>query len=129
MVGKIISGTYDIIKGVNATVWGGVESSRKVVKIGLSGADTVIGVSHALEDFSCNDHICRSLDVVGSVSSAVGMVLGNISITKHLIVVTGSVTFGCRTVRYYCKHYVTFWGCTITTGQVIKYAVKFTMKN
>src|SRR6056300_1389557 len=106
---KIIRATYDILRGVNATVWGGVQDAEKVgkiVKTGLSGADVVIGTSHALEDFGCNDYVCASLDVIGSVS----------------------ITVGCRSVRYYCKQYGTFWGCTVATGQGIKEAIKFTIK-
>lgn len=128
---KIAGATYDILRGVNATVWGGVEEAEKVgriVKTGLSGADVVVGTSHALEDFSCNDYVCGSLDVIGSVSSAVGLVLGNIPSTKHLTIITGSITVGCRSIRYYCKSYGTFWGCTVAAGQGIKEAVKFTIK-
>ena len=128
---KIFSTTYDILRGVNATVWGGVEGAEKVgkiVKTGISGADVVVGTSHALEDFSCNDVVCGTIDVVGSVSSAVGIVLGNIPATKHLTIVTGSVTVGCRSVRYYCKSYGTFWGCTVAAGQGIKKAIQFTIK-
>jgi hypothetical protein len=128
---KIIGVIYDIARGVNANIWGGVEGAEKVgkiVKTGLSGADIVIGTSHALEDFSCNDVVCGSLDVIGSVSSAVGLVLGNIPGTKHLTFITGSVTVGCRSVRYYCKTYGTFWGCTVAAGQGIKEAIKFTLK-
>ena len=128
---KIAGATYDILRGVNATVWGGVEEAEKVgriVKTGLSGADVVVGTSHALEDFSCNDYVCGSLDVIGSVSSAVGLVLGNIPSTKHLTFITGSITVGCRSIRYYCKSYGTFWGCTVAAGQGIKEAVKFTIK-
>ena len=129
---KVAGATYDILRGVNATIWGGVEEAEKVgkiVKTGLSGADVVVGTSHALEDFGCNDYVCGSLDVIGSVSSAVGLVLGNIPGTKHLTVVTGSVTVGCRSVRYYCKKYGTFWGCTVAAGQGIKEAIKFTVKH
>jgi hypothetical protein len=125
---KIVGVTVDILRGVNATVWGGVEGAEKVgkiVKTGLSGADVVIGTSHALEDFGCNDYVCCSLDIIGSVSSAVGLVLGNIPATKPLTFITGSVTLGCRSVRYYCKNYGTFWGCTVAAGQGIKEAVKF----
>ena len=125
---KIIGTTYDILRGVNATIWGGVEEAGKVgtiVKTGISGADVVIGTSHALEDFGCNDYVCGSLDVIGSVSSAVGLVLGNMPSTKSLTFITGSVTLGCRSVRYYCKNYGTFWGCTVAAGQGIKEAVKF----
>jgi len=131
-VSKIVGVTYDILRGVNATVWGGVEEAdkvNKIVKTGLSGADVVVGTSHALEDFGCQDYVCGSLDVIGSVSSAVGLVLGNIPSTKHLTRVTGSVTVGCRSIRYYCKRYGTFWGCTAATGQGIKEAVKFTVKH
>ena len=96
MFGQKITGTtLDILRGVNATVWGGVEEAEKVgqiVKTGISSADVVIGTSHALEDFSCQDYICGSLDVLGSVSSAVGLVLGNIPAIKSLTIVTGSVT-------------------------------------
>ena len=127
---KIVHLTYDTLRGVNATVWGGVEGAEKagkIVKTGLSGADVVIGTSHALEDFGCNDYVCGSLDIIGTISSTVGLVLGNYSPTKHLTVVTGSVTLGCRSIRYYCKNYGTFWGCTVAAGQGIKSAVKFTI--
>jgi hypothetical protein len=128
---KIGKATYDILRGLNSTIWGGVTESQKVgqiVKTGLSAADVVVGTSHALEDFACKDYICSSLDVIGSVSSAVGLVLGNIPSTKHLTVVTGSVTVGCRSIRYYCKKYGTVWGCTVAAGQGIKEAVKLTFK-
>ena len=128
---KITGATYDILRGVNATVWGGVEGAEeveKIVKTGISGADVVIGTSHALEDFGCNDVVCGTIDVVGSISSAVGLVLGNIPATKHLTLITGSVTVGCRSVRYYCKKYGTFWGCTVAAGQGVKEAIKFTVK-
>ena len=94
----------------------------------MSGADVVIGTSHAPEDFSCNDVVCGTIDVVGSVSSAVGLVLGHIPATKHLTLITGSVTVGCRSVRYYCKNYGTFWGCTLSAGKGVKEAIKFTVK-
>lgn len=128
---KVAGATYDILRGVNATVWGGVEGAEKVgkiIKTGISGADVVVGTSHAIEDLACKDYVCGSLDVIGSVSSAVGLVLGNIPSTKHLTLVTGSVTVGCRSIRYYCKKYGTFWGCTVAAGQGIKEAVKFTIR-
>lgn len=129
MIGKkSFTAIYDILRGVNATVWGGIEEAEKVgkiVKTGISGADVVIGTSHALEDFSCNDPICGTLDVIGSVSSAAGLVLGNISATKSLTLVTGSVTVGCRTIRYYCKNYGTFWGCTAVVGKGLQSCFKF----
>ena len=114
---KIVGATYDILRGVNATIWGGVEKSQKVgkiVKTGLSGADVVVGISHALEDFGCQDYVCASLDVIGSVSSSVGLVLGMFPSTKHLTLITGSITIGCRSVRYYCKklrHFLGLYGC------------------
>lgn len=130
-IGKIMGVSYDILRGLNITVWGGVEGAAKVgtiVKTGLSGADVVIGTSHALEDLACHDVVCTSLDVIGSVSTAVGLVIGNIPSTKHLTVITGSVTVCCRSVRYYCKQYGTFWGCTVAAGQGIKTAIRFTIK-
>lgn len=128
---KIATVTYDILRGINATVWGGAEQTEKVgkiVKTGLSGADVVIGTSHAIEDFTCNDPVCGTLDVIGSVSSAVGLVVGNIPATKHFTFLTGSVTVGCRSVRYYCKRYGTVWGCTVAAVQGAKAALKFTVK-
>jgi hypothetical protein len=128
---KIIVVSLDILNGINTTVWGGAAQAQRagnIVKTGLSTADAVIGTSHALEDFACNDPVCGTLDVVGTISSVVGLALGNIPATKHLTFVTGSVTVGCRAVRYYCKNYGTFWGCTVAAGQGIKTAIKFTIK-
>jgi hypothetical protein len=128
MVRNFLKVTYDIGRGINATVWGGVEGAEKTAKIlktGISGADVVIGTSHAFEDAACGDYICTTIDVIGSVSSAAGMVLGNIPATKHLTVVTGSVTVGCRTVRWYCKNYGTFWGCAAAAGHGLKAGSKF----
>ena len=108
---KIVGATYDILRGVNSTVWVSAKETEKVgkiVKTGISGADVVIGTSHALEDFACNDVVCGTIDVVGSVSSAVGLVLGNIPCTAHLTFITGSLTVGCRSIRYYCNNYGTF---------------------
>jgi len=81
-----------------------------------------------LEDLSCQDYVCTRLDIVDSLSTTVGLVLGNIPNTKHLTLVTGSVTLGCRSVRFYCKKYGIFWGCTVAAGQGIKEVVKFTVK-
>jgi hypothetical protein len=129
---KIVGVTYDILRGVNTTVWGGTleaEKVGKIVKTGLSGADVVIGTSHALEDLACNDKVCFTLDVIGSLSSTVGIVIGNIPSTKHLTFITGSVTVGCRSVRYYCQNYGTFWGCSVAVGQGVKKAIKFSVKS
>ena len=66
----------------------------------MPDVDVIIRTNHALKYLACNDYVCCSLDVIGSVSSAVGLVLGNLSDTKHLTSVTGSVTLGCRSVSY-----------------------------
>jgi hypothetical protein len=119
---KITVVSYDILKGINATVWGGVEGAQKVskiVKTGLSGADVIVGTSHTLEDLACQDYVCTALDIIGTISSTVGIVLGNIPATTPLTFVTGSVTIGCRTVRYYCKNYGTFWGCAVSGAKFI----------
>ena len=119
--------TKDILKGVNATVWGGAEEAKKVsdiVKGGLSGADVIIGTSHAIEDFGCKDFICGSLDVIGSISSGAGLILGNIPQTRYLTRITGTITVTCRGVRYYCKKYGTAWGCILATGEGVKTVVK-----
>ena len=124
---KIFGATYDILRGVNATVWGGVEEAEKVgkiVKTGISGADIIIGTSHTLEDASCGDFVCATFDVIGSVSSAAGLVLGNLPTTKKYTSVTGSVTVCCRTVRWYCKKYGTFWGCVTSLGDAFKIRFK-----
>lgn len=116
---KIVGATYDILCIINATVWSGVEEIkkvRKIVKTGVSAADVVVGTSNVLENFGCNDVVCVNLDVIGSVSSAVGIVLGNILAIKNLTLVTGSMIVKCRLVRYYCKKYGTFWGCTVAAG-------------
>ena len=129
---KVTTITYDILRGVNATIWEGINEAEKVgkiVKTGLSGADVIVGASHAMENFSCSDYVYCSLDVIGSVSSAVDLVLGNIPSTKHLTLVTGSVTVGCRSVRYYCKKYGTFWGCAVAAGQGIKHTIQFPIKS
>lgn len=128
---KLVGVTYDILRGVCATIWGGVEGAEKVRKMvasGLTTADVVIGTSYVLEDFSCNDVVCGTLDVVGSVSSAISLVVGNIPSTSHLTMVTGTITIACRSVRYYCKRHGTFWGCTVAAGHGIKQAIKFNVK-
>lgn len=119
---KITVVSYDILKGINATVWGGVEGAKKVSKIiktGMTGADIIVGTSHTLEDLACQDYVCTGLDIIGCVSSSVGMILGNIPATTHLTSITGSVTVGCRAVRYYCKNYGTYWGCAISGAKFI----------
>jgi hypothetical protein len=128
MVRQIFKTSIDILRGVNATVWGGVEQAEKastILKTGLAGADVVIGTSHALEDASCGDYICATIDVIGCVSTAAGVVLGNIPATKPLTVVTGSVTVSCRTIRWYCKNYGTFWGCVVAAGDGLKQGGRF----
>ena len=103
---KTVSGSYDILKGINATVWGGADSAKKVSRIakgGLSITDAAIGKSHALEDFAYQDKVCGVLDVIGSVSSGVGLVLGNIPATKFLTTVTETITVAYRSIPYYCK--------------------------
>jgi hypothetical protein len=77
---------------------------------------------------SCHDTVWASLDILGTGSTAVGLVLGNMPATKHLTVVPGSITVGCRSVRYYCKTYGTFWGFTAIAGHGIKEEIKFTIK-
>ena len=127
---KIVRANYYILRGINATVWGRVEQAEKIgkiVKSNISETDVVIGTSHALEDITCGDYVCGSLDIIGSVSSTIGLVLGNIPSTKKFTYITGSVTVKCRSVRYYCKNYGTFWSCTVAVGQGIKEAIKFTI--
>lgn len=124
--------TKDILRGVNQTVWGGAEGAKKVstsIKAGISGTDTIVGVSHAIEDFACKDYICFSLDCIGSTSSAAGIVLGNIPATKKLTTVTTAITITCRGVRYICKRYGLAWSCAVAysgTKAGSKYLVKGT---
>lgn len=42
------------------------EKVRKIVKTGFSGAERVVGTSHTLKDFGCNDMVCGTLNVIGS---------------------------------------------------------------
>ena len=131
MIKNLLKCSYDIARGINATIWGGTEEAEKVSKIlktGFSGADVVIGTSNAIEDFGCQDYVCGSLDVIGSISSTVGLVVGNIPTTKHLTLITGSITVGCRSVRYYCKKYGTVWGCTVAAGQGLTKVIRFQIK-
>jgi hypothetical protein len=124
--------TRDILRGVNQTIWGGAEGAEKVSKIvknSLTGSDAIIGTSWALEDLQCQDYVCCALDIIGSTSSAVGLVLGNIPQTKKYTTVTASITGGCRVVRLYCKNYGTFWGCTTAAGQGIVTGAKIIIKN
>lgn len=124
---QIAKATKDIMLGINARVWGGVEEANKVSRIikgGISGADAIIGTSHALEDLACKDYVCASIDVLGSLSSTVGLVLGNIPSTRTYTSITGSVTVGCRCVRYYCKTYGTVWGCAAVVGEAVKQSMK-----
>jgi hypothetical protein len=113
----------DIARGVNATIWGGAEGTRKaatIVKSSMAGTDAIVGVSHAMEDFVCKDYICFTLDVIGSTSSAAGLVLGNIPATKSLTVATTTITCICRGVRYICKRSGLYWGCHVATIYTIK---------
>ena len=117
----------DILRGINQTVWGGAEGTQKVatiVKTGASGTDAIVGVSHAMEDYACQDYICFTLDVIGSTASTAGIVLGNIPATKKFTAVTGSVTCVCRGVRYICKQYGLSWGCHVATVYTLKGAKK-----
>ena len=106
----------DILRGVNQTIWGGAEGIEKVstsIKAGISGTDTIVGISHAIEDLTCKDYICFSLDCIGSTSSAAGIVLGNIPATKSFTKVTTAITITCRGVRYICKRYGLAWSCAV----------------
>ena len=87
-----------------------------------------MGTIHPLKDFACSDYICTTLDVIGRVSSAAGLIIGSISSTKHLTLVTSSVTVKCSSVRWYCKKYVTFWGCTVALGYGVKELITFAIK-
>lgn len=127
MVRQTIKLTNDILRGINATIWGGVEGAEKVstaVKTGISGADVVIGTSHALEDFACNDPVCGTIDVIGSLSTSLGLILARIPVTKKYTTYTTSVSICCRSVRFYCKNYGTYWGCTAAVVSATKEAVK-----
>ena len=76
-----------------------VENSQKIKKvatISISRSYIAIRTSHVLEDFAYNDPIYGTIDVIGSVSSTLGLILGNIPITKKYTTYT---TVGCRTVR------------------------------
>ena len=68
----------------------------------------VIGTSYALEYLTCQDYIYGTLDIVNNVVNSTGLVLQNILVTKHLILVTGSITVNYRYVRYYSKNYDIF---------------------
>ncbi len=123
--------TKDCARGLNATIWGGVEGAEKVgkiVKTGASVTDVAIGTIQAVDDFQCGDIICGTIDVIGCISSAVGITLGNIPSTKKYTTVTTSVTVCCRSIRLYCKNYGSFWHCVTVSGDLVKKGVKFVIK-
>ena len=121
---KIFGATYDILRGINAKIYGGTVKVGKIIKIGLTGSNVMIGTSDTLKDFVYQDYVCGSLDIIETVSSSVGLLLGNIPSTKHLTIVTGPVTIGYHSVRYYCKNYGIFSGCTVATGHGLRKALK-----
>jgi hypothetical protein len=124
--------TRDILRGVNSTIWGGaegVEKASQIIKTSLTGSDAIIGTSWALEDLQCQDYVCCTLDIIGSTSSTIGLVLGNIPETKKYTKVTTSITGVCRVVRVYCKNYGTFWGCTAAGVEGILTGAKIIIKN
>ena len=111
-------------------MWGGVESAERVstgVKTGVSAADAIIGTSHAIEDISCGDYICGTLDVIGSVSSTTGIILARVPGLQQYTSVTTSITVCCRGVRWYCRKYGTVWGCVIAGGKGLKEGAKFVL--
>jgi hypothetical protein len=77
-------------------------------------------IRHNLADLSCSDYVCATLNIIGSLLTIVGLIIGNIDSTKKFTLVTGSITVGCRSVRYYSRQYGTFWGCTAVIGQGTK---------
>ena len=82
---KITKTTYDILRGANATIWGGGESAEKVEKITktrLSAVDALIGLDLALKDCTRGDYFCATIHLIGALSTATGMVFGNIPATK-----------------------------------------------
>lgn len=96
----------DILKGVKATV---------LVQVSL------LLTFWLLKDFTCKDYICGTLDIIGSVSSLVGIILVNLPATKPLTY----YTFGCRLVRYRCKYLGGFWGCKSVIEHGIKESFNF----
>lgn len=107
---KTAKATLDILKGVNATV---------LVQVSL------LLTFLLLKDFTCKDYICGTLDIIGSVSSLVGIILVNLPATKPLTYYTSSLTFGCRLVRYRCKYLGGFWGCKSVIEHGIKESFNF----
>ena len=102
-----------------------MEKSVKTALSGAKDANVIIGTSHALEDFTCNDPICGTLEVIGSLSTGLGLVLGNIPMTKKYTPYTTSVTVCCRSVRAYCKNYGTYWGCVTSAAATAKKVVEW----
>ena len=125
---KIVEATYDILRGINAKICRGTVKIVKIIKIGIIGSNVIIKTSDALNDFACQNYICDSLDIIETVSSSVGLLLGNILSTKHLRIVSRSFTIGCHSVRYYCKNYGTFSRCKVAAGHRRKKALKFSLK-
>jgi hypothetical protein len=56
----------------------GAEKTSKIVENGLTGTDAIIGTSWALKDLQCQDYVSGKLHIMGSISTTIGLVLGNI---------------------------------------------------
>jgi|GEM_PF-4302205 hypothetical protein len=70
-----------------------------------------------------NDPVCGVMDLISSVSSAIGILLREYTYYKKVYYIhtyTGSVTVCCRSIRFYCKHYGTYWGCTVAAATTVK---------
>lgn len=91
--------------------------------------DTIVEIRHALENITCVDRVCATIDLLGSVSSALCIVIENISATKHFTVITNSVTVCYRLVRYYLNNYGKIWGCAISATEGVKETLRFIIRN
>jgi hypothetical protein len=108
------------------TVWGVLKRPKKL-ESGLTIADIGVGTSHTLEDLACQDYFCTTMDIIATVSTAVGAYLGNHPDPKNrkLTRLTGSITTRARAIKWYCKNYVTFWGCTVALTNGAKKSLHF----
>jgi len=95
-----------------------------VLKTCIYGTDVIIGKSHALEDIACNGPVCATMDVIESLSNILVFILACIHATKKYTTYTTSVLICCRSVRFYCKHYGTYWRCTVAAVSAVKEATK-----
>jgi hypothetical protein len=91
--------------------------------------DTILEVAFAVENFACNDYVWFVFDILESVSSSTGIILGNIPSTKTSTVSTVAITVMWRSFRLYYKNVGGFFHCVTAVGHGIKQVIQNKMNH